>query len=132
MLGQFRFMFARFVMPQGLQTLPCCHMQAFAALGGVPIEILCDRMKTAVTGEDDQGHIAYTMALAGLDFINRAEVVTCSGRLEQCRPQETPSASTPPSADQRLRWSQKRERPRLSIVDAFDMHAAISHRELEA
>ena len=36
-----------------------CHMQAFDALGGTPIEILYDRMKTAVTGEDDAGHIVY-------------------------------------------------------------------------
>lgn len=30
-------------------------MAAFATMGGVPIEILYDRMKTAVTGEDEQG-----------------------------------------------------------------------------
>ncbi len=42
---------------QDLQTLLRCHMQAFDALGGVPIEILYDRMKTAVTGEDGLGHI---------------------------------------------------------------------------
>jgi len=53
-LGHSRFIFARYVMHQDLQTLLRCHMQAFAALGGVPIEILYDRMKTAVTVEDDQ------------------------------------------------------------------------------
>jgi Mu transposase, C-terminal domain len=42
------------------------HLAAFAALGGVPHEILYDRMKTAVTGEDDQGHIVYNRAL--VDF----------------------------------------------------------------
>jgi len=49
-LGHSRFIFARYVMHQDLQTLLRCHIQAFAALGGVPIEILYDRMKTAVTG----------------------------------------------------------------------------------
>ena len=32
----------------------------------MPIEILYDRMKTAVTGEDDQGHIAYNRSLLAL------------------------------------------------------------------
>ena len=41
-------------------------MQAFAAIGGVPIEILYDRMKTAVTGEDGDGHIIYNRSLLAL------------------------------------------------------------------
>ena len=32
----------------------------------MPIEILYDRMKTAVTGEDDQGHIVYNRSLLAL------------------------------------------------------------------
>ena len=32
-----------------------CHVAAFEALGGVPREILYDRMKTAVLGEDADG-----------------------------------------------------------------------------
>ena len=65
-LGHSRFIFARFVMHQDLQTLLRCHMQAFAAVGGVPIEILYDRMKTAVTGEDGNGHIVYNRSLVAL------------------------------------------------------------------
>jgi len=65
-LGHSRFIFARFVMHQDLQTLLRCHMQAFAAIGGVPIEILYDRMKTAVTGEDGSGHIVYNRSLLAL------------------------------------------------------------------
>ena len=65
-LGHSRFIFARFVMHQDLQTLLRCHMQAFAAIGGVPIEILYDRMKTAVTGEDGDGHIVYNRSLLAL------------------------------------------------------------------
>jgi transposase len=65
-LGHSRFLFARYVRHQDLQTLLRCHMQAFEAIGGVPIEILYDRMKTAVTGEDDQGHIIYNRSLLAL------------------------------------------------------------------
>jgi transposase len=65
-LGHSRFLFARYVLHQDLQTLLRCHIQAFDAIGGVPIEILYDRMKTAVTGEDDQGHIAYNRSLMAL------------------------------------------------------------------
>jgi transposase len=49
-LGHSRHIFARFVLHQDLQTLLRCHMAAFEAIGGVPVEILYDRMKTAVTG----------------------------------------------------------------------------------
>ena len=65
-LGYSRHIFARFVMHQDLQTLLRCHMQAFAEIGGVPIEILYDRMKTAVTGEDPEGHIVYNRSLLAL------------------------------------------------------------------
>ena len=65
-LGHSRFLFARYVLHQDLQTLLRCHIQAFQVIGGVPIEILYDRMKTAVTGEDDQGHIAYNRSLLAL------------------------------------------------------------------
>ena len=65
-LGYSRHIFARFVMHQDLQTLLRSHMQAFAAIGGVPIEILYDRMRTAVTGEDQEGHIVYNRSLLAL------------------------------------------------------------------
>ena len=65
-LGHSRFIFGRFVLHQDLQTLLRCHMLAFAAIGGVPVEILYDRMKTAVTGEDGDGHIVYNSSLLAL------------------------------------------------------------------
>jgi transposase len=65
-LGHSRYLFARYVLHQDLQTLLRCHMQAFEAIGGVPLEVLYDRMKTAVTGEDDQGHVIYNRALIAL------------------------------------------------------------------
>ena len=43
-----------------------CHIAAFADLGGVPEEILYDRMKTAVIGEAAEGGIVYNRTL--LDF----------------------------------------------------------------
>lgn len=65
-LGHSRMMWARFVARQDLQTVLRCHIAAFEALGGVPAEILYDRMKTAVLGEvDDQG-IAYNAKLLDL------------------------------------------------------------------
>jgi hypothetical protein len=48
-----------------MQTVLRCHMAAFAAIGGVPREILYDRMKTAVIGEA-AGSIVYNRAL--IDF----------------------------------------------------------------
>ena len=65
-LGCSRLIWARFVLHQVLQTVLRCHMAAFEALGGVPGEVLYDRMKTAVTGEDAEGQVIYNRAL--LDF----------------------------------------------------------------
>jgi transposase len=64
-LGYSRWLWARFVPHQDLQTVLRCHMAAFAAMGGVPAEILYDRMKTAVTGEGESG-IVYNRTL--VDF----------------------------------------------------------------
>ena len=41
-LGHSRHIVARFGLHQDLQTLLRCHMAAFEAIGGVPIEILYD------------------------------------------------------------------------------------------
>jgi transposase len=65
-LGYSRLIWAHFVAHQDLQTVLRCHMAAFAALGGVPCEILYDRMKTAVIGENAEAHIVYNRAL--IDF----------------------------------------------------------------
>ena len=58
-LGFSRWLWGRFVLRQDLATVLRCHMAAFAALGGVPRQILYDRMKTAVLGEDEARHIIY-------------------------------------------------------------------------
>ena len=64
-LGFSRLIWARFVLHQDMQTVLRCHMAAFDAIGGIPHEILYDRMKTAVIGEAG-GSIVYNRAL--IDF----------------------------------------------------------------
>jgi transposase len=65
-LGFSRLIWARFVVHQDLATVLRCHVAAFQALGGVPRELLYDRMKTVVTGEGDTGGIIYNRALIDL------------------------------------------------------------------
>jgi transposase len=75
-LGHSRYLFCRFVLRQDMPAVVRCHLAAFAALGGVPREILYDRMKTAVLGAGDDGHIVYNRQLLDLarhfGFIPRA------------------------------------------------------------
>lgn len=56
-LGYSRWLFCRYVLRQDLATVVRCHLAAFTALGGVPRQILYDRMKTAVLGQDERGII---------------------------------------------------------------------------
>ncbi|QET91613.1 IS21 family transposase [Roseomonas mucosa] len=65
-LGHSRLMWARFVAQQDLATVLRCHVAAFEALGGVPEQILYDRMKTAVLGEVDERGIVYNDKLLAL------------------------------------------------------------------
>jgi transposase len=59
-------MWARFVAQQDLATVLRCHVAAFEALGGVPEQILYDRMRTAVLGEVDERGIVYNDKLLAL------------------------------------------------------------------
>ena len=65
-LGHSRYLWARFVEHQDLQTVLRCHIEAFERIGGVPKEILYDRMKTAVLGEAEERHIIYNAKLVAL------------------------------------------------------------------
>jgi len=65
-LGHSRYLFARFCLHQDMQTLIRLHIAAFEHFGGVPREILYDRMKSAVLGEDEHEHIVYNPALLSL------------------------------------------------------------------
>jgi transposase len=65
-LGHSRLIWARFVVHQDLQTILRCHIATLEAIGGVPREILYDRMKTAVIGEDANGLVIYNRSLLDL------------------------------------------------------------------
>ncbi|MGZ5099092.1 MAG: IS21 family transposase [Usitatibacter sp.] len=65
-LGYSRLIWARFVVHQDLQSVLRCHIAALEVIGGVPREILYDRMKTAVIGEDAAGLVIYNRALIDL------------------------------------------------------------------
>jgi hypothetical protein len=43
-----------------------CHIDAFAAMDGAPSELLYDRMKTAVIGENSEGVVSYNGSLVAL------------------------------------------------------------------
>ena len=58
-LGSSRAMFGDIATDQTLPTLLRLHEAAFAALGGVPHEILYDQMKTVVLGIDARGEVAW-------------------------------------------------------------------------
>lgn len=63
-LGHSRMMWGRFVLHQDMQTLLRCHTAAFEALGGVPEQILYDRMRTVFNREDPEArHIVYNRKL---------------------------------------------------------------------
>ena len=62
-LGYSRLIWARFVIHQDMQSVLRCHIAALEAIGGAPREILYDRMKTAVIGEDADGLVVYNRCL---------------------------------------------------------------------
>jgi len=65
-LGHSRTLFARFVFRQTLDAVIRCHMAAFEGFDGVPGEVLYDRMKTAVIGEDEDGQVIFNKTLLDL------------------------------------------------------------------
>ena len=62
-LGHSRFLWGRFCPSQDRQTVLRCHISAFECLGGAPSEVLYDRIKTAVVGEDEEGVVNYNASL---------------------------------------------------------------------
>jgi len=65
-LGHSCWLWGRFCAGQDLQTVLRCHITAFGAMGGAPEEVLYDRMKTAVIGEDAEGVVTYNKSLVSL------------------------------------------------------------------
>ena len=64
-LGHSRWLWGRFCYRQNLPTVLRMQIEAFEAIGGVPQEILYDRMKTAVLDERD-GVVFYNPSLVSL------------------------------------------------------------------
>ena len=65
-LGHSRWLWGRFCANQKLETVLRCHVAAFAACGGATGEVLYDRMKTAVLGEDADGTVVYNPSLVAM------------------------------------------------------------------
>lgn len=65
-LGCSRLLWGRFCPNQTLETVLRCHIDAFEATGGACAEILYDRMKTAVLGEDAAGVVTYNPSLVAM------------------------------------------------------------------
>ena len=65
-LGNSRWLWGRFCSNQKLETVLRCHVAAFEACGGATREVLYDRMKTAVLGEDADGTVNYNPSLVAL------------------------------------------------------------------
>lgn len=65
-LGHSRWLWARFCPNQTLETVMRCYIAAFNAMGGTCGEILYDRMKTSVIGEDAAGVVTYNTSLLAL------------------------------------------------------------------
>ena len=65
-LGYSRMMMAEAALDQKLATLLRMHEEAFRQLGGVPEEILYDRMKTVWTETDERGEIVWNAVF--MDF----------------------------------------------------------------
>src|SRR5690606_12606549 len=63
-LGHSRAMVAAAATDQKLPTLLRLHEEAFRQLGGVPEEILYDRMKTVIEGTDERGETRWNRAFA--------------------------------------------------------------------
>lgn len=65
-LGNSRWLWGRFCSNQTLETVLRCHVMAFEACGGATGEVLYDRMKTAVLGEQEDGTVIYNPSLVAL------------------------------------------------------------------
>lgn len=76
-LGNSRGMFADVWTDQKLETLLRMHEEAFRQLGGVPEEILYDRMKTVVVDTDERGETRWHPVFA--DFARYWGFVGCFG-----------------------------------------------------
>src|SRR5947199_6327388 len=82
-LGHSRMLWGHFVWHQDLQTLLRCHAAAFEALGGVPEQILYDRMRTVFSREDPEAATSSTTAPCSS---SPATTAICQGRASHIGP----------------------------------------------
>ena len=80
-LGYSRRMVAEAALDQKLGTLLRLHEAAFEQIGGVPEEILYDRMKTVWLGTDERGEIVCTPSVSGLRAVLGIHARDCAGRI---------------------------------------------------
>ena len=65
-LGHSRWLYGEFCTNEKMHTVLEQHIKAFEAFGGVPHQILYDRMKTAVIDEPKRGQVNYNKQLLAL------------------------------------------------------------------
>jgi transposase len=80
-LGYSRFSHVEFVDNLRSATLIACHERAFAALGGVPRQVLYDNMKTVVLERNAYGEGRHRFHAGFLDFARH-----CGFTIRLCRP----------------------------------------------
>lgn len=117
-LGHSRYIWAQFVLHQDLANVLRCHMEAFEHFGGVPKEILYDRMKTAVLGEPD----------ADKPIIYNAKLLSCGVHYgfvpRACQPYR---AQTKGKVERPFRYIRADFFMARQFVDLADMNAQLRH-----
>jgi len=116
-LGFSRLIWAQFVIHQDLQSVLCCHVAALSAIGGAPREILYDRMKTAVIGEDADGLVIYNRGL--LDLARHFGL-----HPRACRPYR---AKTKGKVERPFRYIREDFFLARSFLDLDDLNAQLRH-----
>jgi len=116
-LGFSRLIWAQFVIHQDLQSVLCCHVAALSAIGGAPREILYDRMKTAVIGEDADGLVIDNRGL--LDLARHFGL-----HPRACRPYR---AKTKGKVERPFRYIREDFFLARSFLDLDDLNAQLRH-----
>ena len=116
-LGFSRLIWGRFILHQDLQSVLRCHVAAFDAMGGAPREILYDRMKTAVLGEDADGLVIYNRGLLDLARHYRFQP-------RACRPHR---AKTKGKVERPFRYIREDFFLARSFRDLDDLNAQLRH-----
>jgi transposase len=109
-LGHSRAMYADVATDQRLETFLRLHAVAFEALGGVPEEILYDRIKTVVLGTDERGEVRWPPIF--LDFAH-----SWGFRPQLCRPYRAQSKGKVESGIRYIRSSFLPGREASSVED---------------